>query len=146
MRCNTISYIRKGTDDRICAITQLIRPDCSEESCGDVKVLYKAKQVEVSDREAARLWKMMEKIFALRKTQAIFLLYKMIDTCASEFESYIPYFYSACGEKMNPSSRRAKRFLPSVQVIFASVRALSLITFQQTFWLRCGDQALCGTV
>ena len=31
-------------------------------------------------------------VFALRKENDIRPVYKMIDTCASEFESYIPYF------------------------------------------------------
>ena len=33
-------------------------------------------------------------IFKLRKDSGIFPVYKMIDTCASEFDSYVPYFYS----------------------------------------------------
>jgi carbamoyl-phosphate synthase large subunit len=33
-------------------------------------------------------------IFNLRKKHNIFPVYKMIDTCASEFSSYVPYFYS----------------------------------------------------
>jgi carbamoyl-phosphate synthase large subunit len=33
-------------------------------------------------------------IFTLRKEHNIFPVYKMIDTCASEFSSYVPYFYS----------------------------------------------------
>ncbi|MDR0828678.1 MAG: carbamoyl-phosphate synthase large subunit [Prevotellaceae bacterium] len=33
-------------------------------------------------------------IFNLRKKYGIFPVYKMIDTCASEFASYVPYFYS----------------------------------------------------
>lgn len=35
-----------------------------------------------------------EEIFALRKKENLFPVYKMIDTCASEFASYVPYFYS----------------------------------------------------
>lgn len=30
----------------------------------------------------------------MRKKYGIFPIYKMIDTCASEFDSYVPYFYS----------------------------------------------------
>lgn len=33
-------------------------------------------------------------IFKLRQEHGIFPVYKMIDTCASEFSSYVPYFYS----------------------------------------------------
>ncbi len=29
----------------------------------------------------------------------IYPVYKMIDTCASEFESYVPYFYSTYAEE-----------------------------------------------
>ena len=35
-----------------------------------------------------------EEIFRIREKHNMFPVYKMIDTCASEFESYIPYFYS----------------------------------------------------
>ena len=35
----------------------------------------------------------------MRKKQGIFPVYKMIDTCASEFESYVPYFYSTYEEE-----------------------------------------------
>ena len=33
-------------------------------------------------------------VWNMRKEKNIFPIYKMIDTCASEFDSYIPYFYS----------------------------------------------------
>ena len=38
-------------------------------------------------------------IFRLRKENKIFPVYKMIDTCASEFDSYVPYFYSTYEEE-----------------------------------------------
>ena len=37
--------------------------------------------------------------FRLREAAGIMPVYKMIDTCASEFESYIPYFYSTYEEE-----------------------------------------------
>lgn len=47
------------------------------------------------DRAIADLWGEKElDVFETRKLNGIFPVYKMIDTCASEFESYIPYFYS----------------------------------------------------
>ncbi len=53
-----------------------------------------------SDAYIAMLWNMSEdEIFELRKKEKIFPVYKMIDTCASEFESYIPYFYSTYEEE-----------------------------------------------
>ena len=48
-----------------------------------------------SDQYLAQLWNMTEDdLFTLRKQAHIFPIYKMIDTCAGEFESYVPYFYS----------------------------------------------------
>ncbi|MCF0106316.1 MAG: carbamoyl-phosphate synthase large subunit, partial [Holdemanella sp.] len=41
------------------------------------------------------LWNMDEKeIFKIRYDNKIIPVFKMIDTCSSEFESYVPYFYS----------------------------------------------------
>ena len=40
-----------------------------------------------------------EAVFELRRSNGITPVYKMIDTCASEFESYIPYFYSTYEEE-----------------------------------------------
>jgi carbamoyl-phosphate synthase large subunit len=44
----------------------------------------------------------------LRKKSEIFPVYKMIDTCASEFDSYVPYFYSTYEEENEsvPSEKR----------------------------------------
>ena len=48
-----------------------------------------------SDGWIARTWGMEEDaVRALRKEHGILPVYKMIDSCASEFDSYIPYFYS----------------------------------------------------
>ena len=48
-----------------------------------------------SDRAIGVLWNISEEsVFELRKKHGIMPVYKMIDTCASEFDSYVPYFYS----------------------------------------------------
>jgi carbamoyl-phosphate synthase large subunit len=61
----------------------------------DIPVLREAKRIGFSDGYIAKQWQMSEKdVFALRKRNGIAPVYKMIDTCASEFDSYIPYFYS----------------------------------------------------
>jgi carbamoyl-phosphate synthase large subunit len=118
-----MEYIQKGTDDRIFAIAELLRRGCATEqitavtqidqlyvsklkciidqeavlknSPGDVQVLAQAKKMGFSDREIARQWGMSENdVFQLRMRYDITPVYKMIDSCASEFDSYIPYFYS----------------------------------------------------
>ena len=61
----------------------------------DPEALKTAKRMGFSDVEIAAIWGVTEKeVFDLRKANGIFPVYKMIDTCASEFESYVPYFYS----------------------------------------------------
>ena len=123
-----MEYIKIGTDDRIFAIAQLLRmgesvSDIREQTCidpffldkmkkiidmekeleqcvGNKELLYLAKKAGFSDRAVGWLWNMTETdIYEMRKTHGIFPVYKMIDTCASEFQSYVPYFYSAYEEE-----------------------------------------------
>ena len=118
-----LSYIKDGTDDRIYAIAELLRRKtdigmlCNatkidmlflekiknivktenklKEHIGDTDTLYTAKKLGFSDEFIGKLWGMTgEEIYRIREKRGIFPVYKMIDTCASEFESYIPYFYS----------------------------------------------------
>ena len=66
---------------------------CSSKECE--KLLLRAKKMGFSDKEIASLWEEKEEdIYSLLKKMDITPVYKMIDTCASEFDSYIPYFYS----------------------------------------------------
>ena len=118
-----LDYIKIGTDDRIYAIAELLRRDIVidtinkitgidmfflrkfqniiemektiREGKENLDVLKKAKKFGFSDKEIAILWgKTQHEIYDMRKANHLFPVYKMIDTCASEFESYIPYFYS----------------------------------------------------
>ena len=62
---------------------------------GNLEELYEAKKMGFSDRSVGIFWGLPEEsVFALRKKHGIMPVYKMIDTCASEFDSYVPYFYS----------------------------------------------------
>lgn len=61
---------------------------------GDIDRLEWAKKYGFSDRVIAHRWNMTEReIYDLRQTHQINPVYKMVDTCASEFESNTPYFY-----------------------------------------------------
>ena len=63
-------------------------------------ILLEAKRMGFSDSYIAELTGMEEKeIRLLRKKHGISPVYKMIDTCASEFKSYVPYFYSTYEEE-----------------------------------------------
>ena len=121
-------YIREGRDDRLYAIAELIRRgvDLSliydrtkidffflekfkniiefEQTVAaaprDVEVLRAAKRMGFSDKYIGQLWGMSEHdMYLLRRDNGIFPVYKMIDTCASEFSSYVPYFYSTYEEE-----------------------------------------------
>ena len=118
-----LDYIRTGTDDRLFAIARLIRLGVDllhiynatkidmffldkfknivdfekvlRENKNDIETLKDAKRLGVSDKYIGMCWGLSEaEVFALRKANAVFPVYKMIDTCASEFDSYVPYFYS----------------------------------------------------
>ena len=70
---------------------------CAHDADGlsDTKLLREAKRLGFSDRAIADACGVTERdIFEARRAAGVFPVYKMIDTCASEFESYVPYFYS----------------------------------------------------
>ena len=115
--------VLKMTGDRIFAIAELLRRKVTPEEISsrtgidmffldkieniieeesllyehknDAAALRVAKRMGFSDAEIAALWETTEtEVFEFRRREKIFPIYKMIDTCASEFESYVPYFYS----------------------------------------------------
>ncbi len=66
-----------------------------KEENDDVEILRKAKQLGFSDAQLAVMASVKEEeIRALRKSLGIKATFKMVDTCAAEFEAYTPYFYS----------------------------------------------------
>jgi carbamoyl-phosphate synthase large subunit len=71
-----------------------------KQSKGDASVLTEAKKLGFSDIYISRVWQMEEReIYQLRKELKIKPVYKMVDTCAAEFESETPYFYSTYEEE-----------------------------------------------
>ncbi|BBN98597.1 carbamoyl-phosphate synthase large subunit [Sporolactobacillus terrae] len=62
----------------------------------DERVLRLAKEHGFSDWKIAQCWKATETaITKWRKEHRIIPVYKMVDTCAGEFESETPYYYSS---------------------------------------------------
>ncbi len=60
-----------------------------------INLLREAKRAGFSDRTLAEIAEIPEmKLRALRKRLGIVPTYKMVDTCAAEFEAATPYFYS----------------------------------------------------
>ena len=59
------------------------------------KLLRKAKQYGFSDAQLAGIMDIGEdQVRQLRKDKGIVATFKLVDTCAAEFEAYTPYFYS----------------------------------------------------
>ncbi|MBT4055071.1 MAG: carbamoyl-phosphate synthase large subunit [Candidatus Marinimicrobia bacterium] len=62
--------------------------------------LRELKQNGYSDKQIGRLWKNSElEIRSLRKKENILPSYKVVDTCAAEFEAQTPYCYSTYDEE-----------------------------------------------
>ncbi|EPH95463.1 carbamoyl-phosphate synthase, large subunit [Enterococcus faecalis 13-SD-W-01] len=81
---------------------------------GNLRLLKEAKQNGFTDKKIAQLWQMSQnELRTLRKENNIVPVYKMVDTCAAEFESNTPYFYSSY-EWENESQPSEK---PSVLVL-----------------------------
>ena len=126
-----LDHIKTATDDRIYAIARLLRLGCDisyitaatgidkffisklknitdterelESSPGETALLQKAKRMGFSDKAIGFFWNMPEiQVYEMRRANGIAPVYKMIDTCACEFDSYIPYFYSTY-EQQNES-------------------------------------------
>ena len=59
------------------------------------EILYEAKRLGFSDRYLGGLWNLPEEEIRNRRyTAGIIPVYKLVDTCAAEFEAYTPYYYS----------------------------------------------------
>ena len=126
-----LDYIKDGTDDRIFAIAQLIRLGvdlgviCDRTQIDmlflekykniidfehvltanpfDYDTMYEAKRMGISDKFISKVWNAPEpEIYKFRKDNNLFPVYKMIDTCAGEYDGYVSYMYSTY-EKENES-------------------------------------------
>jgi carbamoyl-phosphate synthase large subunit len=74
-------------------------------------LLAKAKSLGFSDRQIAHLTGQSEDdIRALRKKLGLTPSYRLVDTCAAEFEAYTPYYYSTydCGDDESKASDKRK--------------------------------------
>jgi len=133
-----LDYISRPTDDRIYAIAQLLRLRIDLARIYDrtkidmlflekiynivrlereiqaapelgAELLLKAKRMGFGDKYLGKLRGMSEvEMIRYREGLGIRPVYKMIDSCAGEHETYVPYFYSTY-EGENESLRSARR-------------------------------------
>ena len=106
------------------------------------EVLREAKRMGFSDGRLAGIWRLdgkgaQEKVRHLRKKHGLKPVYKRVDTCAAEFESYTPYLYSTYEEEDEaaPTTRRKSSSWAAGRT--ASGRELSSITAAAMRRSRC---------
>ena len=59
------------------------------------ELMFEAKQKGYADRQVAHLLRCLEsEVYAKRNEMGIKRVYKLVDTCAAEFEAQTPYYYS----------------------------------------------------
>lgn len=135
-----LDYISTPTDDRFHAIAQLLRLriDLSriydrtkidmlflekiynivrmerlvKATPGDLGVLAEAKRMGFGDKFIGQLWGRSEAdIIRIRFENNIVPVYKMIDSCAGEHETYVPYFYSTYEQENESHPSLSKKIL-----------------------------------
>jgi carbamoyl-phosphate synthase large subunit len=87
----------------------VITREYAERSTLRAETLRKAKRMGFSDKHIGLLTGKSEKeIRSIRKAAGVMPSYKIVDTCAAEFESFTPYYYSTYDQETEsvPSTRR----------------------------------------
>ncbi|MBU4607055.1 MAG: carbamoyl-phosphate synthase large subunit, partial [Methanobacterium sp.] len=72
--------------------------EIASKSILDPEMLLKAKKMGFSDKIISEIWNIDEKeVRNLRNEKGIIPTFKMVDTCAAEFEAKTPYYYGTYG-------------------------------------------------
>jgi len=88
---------------------QNVQPGRPHDLSGGTPELRHFKRLGFSDRQLAHSLGLTEDaIRARRKADQIIPTYRLVDTCAAEFEAYTPYYYSTYGDEneIRPSAKR----------------------------------------
>ena len=84
--------------------------DALEKGPLTVELLREAKRIEFPDTVISRLTgKSVEEIKKMRYDNGIVASYKMVDTCAAEFEAATPYYYSVYGGENEASETNDRK-------------------------------------
>ncbi|MEY2544997.1 MAG: carbamoyl-phosphate synthase large subunit [Verrucomicrobiota bacterium] len=72
----------------------------AESSCLKTKTFLRAKKLGFSDRQLAVARGPSEKTIRTKRiAEGVVPTYRLVDTCAAEFEAYTPYYYSTYGDE-----------------------------------------------
>ena len=95
-----------GQLESICVHEDVIK------SSEDEVDLKRAKKIGFSDRQIAHLTNQTEiQIRESRKKQGIIPTYRLVDTCAAEFEAFTPYYYSTYGDENETRGGDTKKIM-----------------------------------
>jgi carbamoyl-phosphate synthase large subunit len=100
-------YHIKEITDTIAVVAEQGQANTSPE------LLRKAKRMGISDERVAEVWSLsgadgVEQVRQLRNSLGVKPVFKLVDTCAAEFESMTPYLYSTYDEE-DEAAPTAKR-------------------------------------
>jgi carbamoyl-phosphate synthase large subunit len=107
---HSLTHIDRWFLNHILHIIQLEKE--MKESAGDLAVLEKLKKNGFADSYIARNWNMKEQdLYELERENGITPVYKMVDTCAGEFVSQTPYYYSSYEQENESVSSDRKKII-----------------------------------
>ena len=100
-------------------LSVLTKPSCPEQQArrpfsqtAETAVLRRLKKLGFSDRQIALAYDTTEdEVRATRKSLGIIPGYRLVDTCAAEFEAYTPYFYSTYGDENEARQSEKKKII-----------------------------------
>ena len=76
------------------------------------ELLFESKQKGYADRQIAHLVKCLEsEVFNKRQDLGVNRVYKLVDTCAAEFEAQTPYYYSTFDEENESVPSKKKKIV-----------------------------------
>jgi carbamoyl-phosphate synthase large subunit len=78
----------------------------------DTVAFRRAKQFGFCDAQLAHLWKSdLATVRTERKKRGINTTYRLVDTCAAEFEAFTPYYYSSYGDENEILPSKKKKIM-----------------------------------
>ena len=92
----------------------LLEKEITKETIDSIptELLRNAKRKGYADRQIAHLLRCLEsEVFKKRNELGIKRVYKLVDTCAAEFEAQTPYYYSTFGEENESDAGNNKKII-----------------------------------
>ena len=78
----------------------------------DYESMRQSKEAGFSDRQLADYWNCdPSDVRSKREELGINTTYRLVDTCAAEFEAYTPYYYSSYGDENEMGSSDKKKIM-----------------------------------